>query len=1241
MTRFLLKALLRGLIILLVVPLLLVVIVLAALSSEGTNRWLFSKLPGMEPRLELQFESGQLWRGWRFSQMVWRDSDSGMELTIDDLELSWSLGCLRGKRLCIDLLAAERIDVRTTPTDTPEEPRQDITLPDIHLPLGVRLQEARIGEIWLNSDEALLTDITLQAQASGDRVHITHFRGQGPDLSWDVEGDLRMSGEWPLRVTADLTLPPMDEQPWQVMARLDGSLAQLQLGARSSGYLPGRLTAAVQPLQAELPLTAQWQGEAFLALQSLPPSLTLNDLILNLAGDLEQGMNLRATGHLPGEGGRVDLTLGGLVMTTGVSDLNLQLAVAEQPERALALTGEAAWGEQLSADAQLAMEAFPWQWLYPQNIGDLEIHRLNLEASLRDTAFTAGLKAHLGGVREQEADLELTLAGTPERINIAPLSLTTDQGSLRGEAVLELLGGIAWDVELLLEELNPQLFVAELPGSLSGPVTSSGSMVDEHLQLQADWALAGTLRSQPLELSGALANADETWLVEDLLLRQGDNRISGAGQWGQTVAGRFDINLARMATLWPGLSGSLVGDARASGSASAPTVSVALQGERVGFAEFGLAALTAEGRVTLNEQLPGTLNLTATRLRNGDTRLGDLSLVFDGNRAAHHLALDLQGGVVELDTRLTGNLNEERWQGQLREGTLAAEEMVWQLNDAAALSYRLASGELRLGAHCWSHLQSQLCFNGEQRLMPDRQLDVRLRDFPLASLQEWLPEDFIWDATLDAEAQFRQAVGAEPRANVLVSSRNGELRVSNPDQQLTFPYETLEFTTQLDPDRARSQLQLISEGLGNLEVLANITDPGGAQQLDGRFELRDVQLDILRPFLPQVDTLTGDLVGLGTLAGTLTEPLVQGNIHLSDAQISGPELPVSFEQLQLRVGITGQQAELDGQWKSGEGQGRIGGTAAWAPALAVDISLTGNDLPVKVDPYADLLASPDLHIGLADNNLAITGTIAIPEGDITVRELPPAAVRVSADAEIIGATEEMEESLPLGITIGIRLAIGDQLNFSGFGLTGRLSGQLYVRENMTAAGNLNILDGRFRGYGQRLELRRAQILFAGPVSKPYLDIEAIRRVDDVIAGLRLTGPADAPISEVFSEPTMAQEQALAYLILGRPLGADTGDSNLLGQAALALGMAGSTPLAKNIAGSLGIDDFQLDTEGSGLTTSVVATGYLTERLSLRYGVGVFEQANRLAVRYDLTKRLYLEAVGGLASSLDFFYRIDF
>ena len=50
---------------------------------------------------------------------------------------------------------------------------------------------------------------------------------------------------------------------------------------------------------------------------------------------------------------------------------------------------------------------------------------------------------------------------------------------------------------------------------------------------------------------------------------------------------------------------------------------------------------------------------------------------------------------------------------------------------------------------------------------------------------------------------------------------------------------------------------------------------------------------------------------------------------------------------------------------------------------------------------------------------------------------------------------------------------------------------------------------------------------------------------------------------------------------------------------------------------------------------------LTDRLTLRYGVGVFEPSNTIGLRYRLTKRLFLEAASGLASSLDLFYRRDF
>jgi translocation and assembly module TamB len=56
---------------------------------------------------------------------------------------------------------------------------------------------------------------------------------------------------------------------------------------------------------------------------------------------------------------------------------------------------------------------------------------------------------------------------------------------------------------------------------------------------------------------------------------------------------------------------------------------------------------------------------------------------------------------------------------------------------------------------------------------------------------------------------------------------------------------------------------------------------------------------------------------------------------------------------------------------------------------------------------------------------------------------------------------------------------------------------------------------------------------------------------------------------------------------------------------------------------------------------VVASGKITDKLSLRYGVGVFEPANTLTLRYLLSKKVYLEVAGGVASSLDIFYKRDF
>jgi translocation and assembly module TamB len=193
---------------------------------------------------------------------------------------------------------------------------------------------------------------------------------------------------------------------------------------------------------------------------------------------------------------------------------------------------------------------------------------------------------------------------------------------------------------------------------------------------------------------------------------------------------------------------------------------------------------------------------------------------------------------------------------------------------------------------------------------------------------------------------------------------------------------------------------------------------------------------------------------------------------------------------------------------------------------------------------------------------------------------------------------------------------------------------------MDTRGALQLVDGRYEAFGQELDLRRARLVFVGAVSEPYLDIEAVRRVDNVVAGIRLSGPAREPQTEVFSEPPMSQDQALSYVILGRPLQSQ-GDQGQVSRAALSLGLNRASGLTRGIGEAFGIQDLTLEAEGSGEDSAVVASGYLTEDLSLRYGVGLFEPITTVALRYDLGRYFYVEAASGLASSLDIFYTRDF
>ncbi|MBV4536555.1 translocation/assembly module TamB domain-containing protein [Pseudomonas urmiensis] len=1208
---------------------LLITLVLGlVLGTQAGSRWVLGLVPGLEVS---DFE-GRLGANWQASRLNWVEGGSRVEVLAP--QLAWSPACLLRATLCIDRLQAERVDMAFAPSEVPAD-SGPIQLPGLRLPLAIELGEVKLGQLRLDGSD-LLGDLQLAAHWTANGLRIDSLQVQREDLHLSLQGDLLPEGDWPLQLNGSVQLPAVEGQAWQLALTAKGELQKtLNLDATSSGYLNAHLTGELQALAEHLPAKLSIRSDAFKPAGSLPDTLQLNQLRLDASGDLRKGYQLTGSANLPAEQGPIALALAGQVDAKGAQLAALDLTASETQR--VKLQANADWQQGLVADAQIDWVDFPWLRLYPlQEAPQVTLKRFNAQVNYRDGNYQGAFKGDLDGPAGA-FNLASPFEGDLTQVRLPQLALSAGQGKAAGSVAVRFADTLAWDVDLQLSALDPAYWLAELPGTLAGPLRTKGELNNQQLQLQAQLDLKGRLRGQPAVLKAEAQGAGESWTLGTLAVQLGDNRINGSGSLQQRLAGRIDLDLPRLGQLWPRLQGQVKGRLDLAGTLAAPQGTLTLQGQQLAQADNRLQRLDLDAR--LDSAQRAQISLKAGNIRLGDTSLGNLDVAGKGDIRQQAVTLALNGPQLKLDLAADGQLAKGDWRGRLASGRIQAGGQDWQLQAPARLQ-RLANGQLDFGAHCWRAGQASLC-GEDQRLAPEPRLRYHLKQFPIESLAQWLPKDFAWQGQLNADINL-DIPASGPKGSIRVDASGGTLRVRDGERWLDFPYQVLRLDSTLNPRRVDTVLNFRGERLGELALSTRLDPLGKNKPLSGDFRLSGLDLSIARPFVPMVERLAGQLNGSGRLSGSLLAPQVNGNLALTGGEVSGAELPVSLEDLSLQALIAGEQVQLQGGWRSGAaGRGQLSGNLTWGQALNMDLRLQGQQLPVTVEPYAALEVAPDLTIRLAGEKLAITGKVHVPKGKITVRELPPSTVKVSDDTVIIGHQTE-QGAPPMAVAMDIDVEVGrEKLSFSGFGLTANLLGHVHIGDNMDTRGELSLADGRYRAYGQRLTIRRARLLFAGPIDQPYLDIEAIRQVDDVIAGIRLSGSAEQPTTQVFSEPAMSQEQALSYLILGRPLGNTGEDNNMLAQAALGLGLAGSAGITGSLASGLGIEDFQLDTEGSGNSTSVVASGNLTERLSLRYGVGVFEPANTIALRYKLSKKVYLEAASGLASSLDIFYKRDF
>lgn len=1230
------------------------------LRTTAGAHWLASRLVPHVPGLSLRVEGGSLWRGLRLREVAWRDIHTSIAL--DSVDASWRFSFRPRPAIRIHHLHADGLRL-TTVSAAPVPPAPPAEKRPFHLPIFIAFEDLRLRDAHLRIDtlDLRLGSIEGRGRIQGNRLDI--------DTARLLDADLRDDRPRP---------PPPPPLPWYDALAPDRRPAidlpdiHLPLDVRVQSFEMDRATldfgGEPQRIHA-LRFSADGLGDQLTVRRlRLDHELGVAEAAgdIQLSGDypLDLSVQLRSEHLLPPHALSLDSRWTG-------SLAELRFTASLDGIGALEASGVIhPLDPRLPIKASLAWAELAWPLEGPP-IAASPSGRLALEGTLDD--YSLELDAKLSGPSIPDGHWSLRANGDLHQLVLAPLRSELLGGSLQIDGALSWTNGVVWEASLAAETLDAAALHPKAPAQVAAQATSTGRWSPDGWQVDIDVASAtGDWRGYPLALDGRAEGSSAVgWRTPGLRIAVRENHVLVAGSFADELDFSGELSLPDPGEFLPGLTGQVEGTWALHGPPATPDVILSLRAERIAYLdqiqldaariETSIASLAfAESRIRIELD---SLSLPAQNLTFHSIRLQG-----DGTRIAHRTTLDAEGENASLSLVLHGALQEDTfaWTGTLDRAALAAAGFDWSLAEPLPLRWDSATHQLVAVPHRWRHAQAELSATQPLVLGASGSAQLQLAGFDLAEFHPWLPEDIRLRGTLAAAADLRWAPGALPQGEVSLDLREaGICLVATNDlyiddaPPLDVAFESIALRARLAETNFSARFDLVAPGLGTARAQASATldpDQHTVAHTAGTIDLDALQLDIAQPFLPELATLSGEIHAAIRFSGPPRRPLLHGTVSLTNGILEPAAFPVTLGDLHLQGELHGDRAEWSGGFRSGGGLATLQGDMALREdAWHAELRLSGNRLDLAYGTLATLQATPDLRLRVEPRQVSLNGTVLIPQADITIQQLPETAVRPSADALLVddlpsdAPADAIPTASPWSRSIDLDLQLGDRVAIGGYGITGRLAGNLrLLQENHAvprAFGELRIEDGRYRAYGQRLQIRRGQFLFAGPIDQPSLSIEAIRDVPahNVVAGLRVEGHPDALQSSLFSEPAMPEEDVLAFLLLGRPLagGEETDTNVLLARAAIALGIAGGGGTVTSLAETLGIEQFQLDTAGEGDDTQVVVSGYVSSRLQLSYGVGVFVPANTLTLRYRLARSLFLEAASGIESALDLLYTFRF
>lgn len=1233
--------------------LLLIIIVATVLFTHPGLKFALWGAEKALPQLQIEKVQGSLFPRFELHNVSFVDESLNIDAKVERLALAVNFRCFFDPKVCVDELRLQGLDFKM-PELPPASEEQEETPPlrSISTPVPIFVNKVSFNDINVNvlGNQIDWQTFSTALSMQGDRLVIapTALKDINVALA-PSEAEPEAAAEEPKETDVtpqDIVLPEvwipltvearrLDIHNFKLAGETPVIVNHLGLVARAGGERVDVKTLELDMPEVEGKLSTQ------VTLSSNYPIKAQLDALVKQADAKGQKLSLSVSGS--------------------VGDLSLNATLSELVQA------------EIKGDIQLLKTQLPFdveiknvqaQWpLFGQSDYQVSVPSLAAKGSL--DGYEVALETKASGKDIPAVDVALNGKGTLEQIDLESLVVKTLGGELSGKVMANWAAPINWQADLNLKNIQPGLQWKEAEGDISGNLSTSGSLTE-----QGGWQVSlpkldidGILRGYPLNVEGQLEASDKNGKGEDiqlttqgLALSHGPNQLSAKGKIDKQILMDVEVNFPDFAKSVPDLAGKMQGKVALRGSLKEPDINLDLALNQINWQQqANVETITLKGDVKPLPAPKANISLIANNITYDDIKVDSADLEVSGDEKLHQLTLDVVSDLVSTSLEIEGTFQQKPemiWDGALRRLTLSSQQGPWALQKSTAVKVNIDKQIANVQAHCWLQAESSVCLTEDISVGKSGQAKLAINDFDFDQIKQFLPPETKLQGSVNAQVFAKWAPEKKPEVTLSVNMPKGQVEQAL-EQPIKVGWESFNFKAALAKDKLDAEWLFDVKDNGDLSGKVSLLNVSSEKPtIDGKVSLSTFHLDFLAPLIGEYSLFKANMNTDLAISGDVMHPKVNGQFLIDQMKLQGEVTPIDINSGQVVINFKGHQADLDAGILTPDGELNVTGDADWQDLQnwRTKARVFAKELNVDLPPMVKIKVEPDMTIDVTPQLAKIEGDINLPWGRIVVEELPPSAVGVSSDTVILDKNLQPVDdvaAMPFDVETNINIKIGDDFQLAAFGLKGGLKGNLNVTQKDKGpfiVGEVNVVDGSYRSFGQDLLIKEGKILMNGPPDQPYLSIKAIRNPDntqdDVIAGVQVSGPASDPSIEIFSEPAMNQANALSYLLRGQDIDGEAG-GNAMTTTLIGLSLAKSGRVVGEIGEAFGVQDLQLDTAGSGDDSQVTVSGYILPGLQVKYGVGIFNSLGEFTVRYRLMQDLYLEAVSGVDSAVDLLYQFEF